>query len=150
MNNPRFGDQQNNSSNINSKYYLSKPASTGTNKNDRFREVAGFVRLPLQRNVRQDFTIIGRYSGRADFLRGCFREVSLYIPLLDGTRTEYQISTATRLHLIQKSSQKDIYATSGEHQNILKYDFSTLCTTILQDEIYLFIIYFQFHPLFFL
>jgi hypothetical protein len=32
---------------------FSKPASTGTKTYGRFRGVAGFVRLPLQRNVQQ-------------------------------------------------------------------------------------------------
>jgi hypothetical protein len=34
---------------------FSKPASNGTKKYGRFRGVAGFVRLPLQRVVQQDF-----------------------------------------------------------------------------------------------
>jgi hypothetical protein len=47
-----------------------KPASTGTNKSGRFREVVNFVRFPLQRNVWQGLKKIDWYSGRASFLRG--------------------------------------------------------------------------------
>jgi hypothetical protein len=53
--------------------------STGNKNYGRCREVASFVRLPLQRIVRQGLKKLGRYSGRAGFLRVQFRKVSLDI-----------------------------------------------------------------------
>jgi hypothetical protein len=53
---------------------LNRASMTGTKKYGQFRGAADFVRLPLQKIVQQK---IGRYSGRASFLRALFREVSL-------------------------------------------------------------------------
>jgi hypothetical protein len=50
----------------------------------RFSEVAGFVRLPLQRNVKISAGTVkfGLYSGRTGILRARFLEVSLYTNVL--------------------------------------------------------------------
>jgi hypothetical protein len=59
------------------------------NYHGRFRGVAGFMRLPLRRIAQQGLKKIGRYSGRACFMRVHFREVSLYYEYTNTSSPHY-------------------------------------------------------------